>query len=47
MENSQHPHVVIGDIILLQPRTFLKLQILDVFSHLRTQQHMGDVSKGF
>lgn len=36
MGNSQHPHVVVGDIILLQPRPFVELQILDVFRHLRT-----------
>lgn len=36
--NSQNPHVVITDIILLWPRPFLKLQILNVFHHLRTAQ---------
>lgn len=36
--NSQNPHVVITDIILLWPRPFLKLQILNVFHHLQRAQ---------
>lgn len=38
LRNSQNPHVVITDVVLLQPRPFLKLQILNVFHHLRTAQ---------
>lgn len=37
---SQHPHVVIRGIVLLDPRPFLELQILDVLHHLRTAQDM-------
>lgn len=36
--NSQYPHVVITDIVLLWPRPFLKLQILNVFHHLQRAQ---------
>lgn len=36
IKHSQHPHVVVGDIILLQPWPFVKLQILNVFCHLRS-----------
>lgn len=36
--NSQNPHVVVTDIVLLWPRPFLKLQILNVFHHLQTAQ---------
>lgn len=35
---SQHPHVVIRGIVLLDPRPFLELQILDVFHHLGTAE---------
>lgn len=38
LRNSQNPHVVITDVVLLRPRPFLKLQILNVFHHLRTAQ---------
>jgi len=34
-QNSQDPHVVVADIILLQPRPLLKLQVLDVLHHLQ------------
>lgn len=36
--NSQNPHVVITDIVLLWPRPFIKLQILNVFHHLQRAQ---------
>lgn len=32
--HSQHPHVVVGDVILLHPRPLVELQVLHVFSHL-------------
>lgn len=35
LRSSQNPHVVITCVVLLQPRPFLKLQILNVFLHLR------------
>lgn len=37
---SQYPHVVIRGIVLLGPRPFLELQVLNVLHHLWTAQDM-------
>lgn len=49
--DSQNPHVVKADIVLLRPRPFLKLQILNVFHHLwperMSRAHRKELKEAF